>query len=447
MTADEHGQPLRSRLVPLGRSESHHPENARRAPPAEAGDSLEIAVVAPERPRLGSHVRLLGLDQGREFPNQPWLVERAGQTRRMPDVLYRIVEQIDGERSLAEIATGVSATTGRRVTVDNVRQLISTKLIPSGLVAEAAAPAREHPDTTGESRRSPRGPASDVDHEPSLVYRWLLETSLVWARWGAAALALSLIPLFPSVPLPLSLLPALILALGNAGLTWWLRQRRSAQRLRGACWLATGLEWAAALAVLGLFDWGPPGEVRVSILLLLVMVAGVRFGLTGLTGAAGAAALVVGVLLGTHILLRGGLDGRATQGLLQGWEVAVVAVLLIAGLVAAREQWRRWAEAQWSQDQEAVQRVRFGLSAREWSLLPLLARDELTYEHIGTALGISSETVKTYVQRIGKKLGVTGRRAVVSAARQHGLLRPTQPDLAASESERAARETRRAQVG
>lgn len=258
----------------------------------------------------------------------------------------------------------------------------------------------------------------------------MLETSLVWARWGVVVLCLALAPIFPTVPAWWTLLPGLVLALGNAGLWWLLRQPRSAERLRQVGWLATGLEWAVGLAILLLFRFGPPGEVRVDLVLLLIMAASVRFGLSGLGGATAGGALVVGALVGAQVLLRGQFDASASQGLQEGWPVSLVAVLLIAGLVGAREQWRRWAEAQWQSEHEAVQRLRFGLSAREWSLLPLLCRDELTYEQIGAALGISAETVKTHVRRIGEKFGVSGRRGVVAAARQNRLVPIAEPNQA-----------------
>src|SRR5690606_23241327 len=75
---------------------------------------------------------------------------------------------------------------------------------------------------------------------------------------------------------------------------------------------------------------------------------------------------------------------------------------------------------------ETYRRQDYGLSKREWELLPLLVREDLTYEQIGEQLSISPYTVTTHVQRIGQKLGVSGRRAVVRAVRERGLL-PDEP--------------------
>jgi putative peptide zinc metalloprotease protein len=62
------------------------------------------------------------------------------------------VEQIDGQRILEEIATGVTEATDWNVSTDNVRQLLKTKLIPLGLIAteNGAAMAR--------NKKRPRSP-------------------------------------------------------------------------------------------------------------------------------------------------------------------------------------------------------------------------------------------------------------------------------------------------
>lgn len=68
------------------------------------------------------------------------------------------------------------------------------------------------------------------------------------------------------------------------------------------------------------------------------------------------------------------------------------------------------------------------LTPRERTLLPWLARWELSYEQIGAQLGIDAGTVKAHVRRIGEKLGARGgRAAVVEAARALGLLSPPWP--------------------
>lgn len=63
------------------------------------------------------------------------------------------------------------------------------------------------------------------------------------------------------------------------------------------------------------------------------------------------------------------------------------------------------------------------LTPRERTILPWLARWELSYAQIGAQLRIDADTVKAHVRRIGEKLGARGgRAAVVEAARALGLL-------------------------
>ena len=69
------------------------------------------------------------------------------------------------------------------------------------------------------------------------------------------------------------------------------------------------------------------------------------------------------------------------------------------------------------------------LTSRENDVLQLLPTSRQRSE-IATALGISENTVKTHLTAIGRKLGVRGRQAIVSSARELGLLAETQPDAA-----------------
>lgn len=65
------------------------------------------------------------------------------------------------------------------------------------------------------------------------------------------------------------------------------------------------------------------------------------------------------------------------------------------------------------------------LSEREDAILQLLPRADLTYEEIGLRTYLTESSVKTYVHRIGVKLGLTGRitrAAVIAAAYEQGLL-------------------------
>jgi DNA-binding CsgD family transcriptional regulator len=62
------------------------------------------------------------------------------------------------------------------------------------------------------------------------------------------------------------------------------------------------------------------------------------------------------------------------------------------------------------------------LSAREVEVLHLVAAGR-TNPQIATALQIAPDTVRSHMQRLSAKLGVSGRAAIVSAAYQRGWLR------------------------
>jgi putative peptide zinc metalloprotease protein len=107
---------------------------ASALPPADAP--------APEVPRLADGVELLGEYKGSGYSQPPSLVRRAdGQVIQMSALLYRVACRIDGSRGPAAIAELVSADLGRSLTADQVRYLITAKLLPLGIVAAEGAPA------------------------------------------------------------------------------------------------------------------------------------------------------------------------------------------------------------------------------------------------------------------------------------------------------------------
>ena len=107
----------------------------RAAPALPAAD-------APGPPRLAEGVELLGEYQGSGYSQPPSLVRRAdGQVIQMSPLLYRVACRIDGSRDPAAIAGLVSEDLGRSLTADQVRYLITAKLLPLGIVAAGGAPA------------------------------------------------------------------------------------------------------------------------------------------------------------------------------------------------------------------------------------------------------------------------------------------------------------------
>jgi putative peptide zinc metalloprotease protein len=104
---------------------------------------LPEATPAPATvPRLADGIELLGEYRGSGYSQPPSLVRRPdGQVIQMSPLLYRVTCRIDGSRGPAAIAELVSEDLGRLLTADQVRHLITSKLLPLGIVADQAAPA------------------------------------------------------------------------------------------------------------------------------------------------------------------------------------------------------------------------------------------------------------------------------------------------------------------
>jgi putative peptide zinc metalloprotease protein len=115
-----------------------HVITGRTAPALPPADAPGLA--GP--PRLAEGVELLGEYQGSGYSQPPSLVRRPdGQVIQMSPLLYRVACRIDGSRDPAAIAGLVSADLGRSLTAEQVRYLITTKLLPLGIVAAGGAPA------------------------------------------------------------------------------------------------------------------------------------------------------------------------------------------------------------------------------------------------------------------------------------------------------------------
>jgi putative peptide zinc metalloprotease protein len=93
----------------------------------------------PERPALAPGVMLVGEMPETGFENRQWLVMRGTQFLQVTELLYRLAEQINGERTVDEIAQSMTDATEWIVTPDNVRHLLQAKLIPLGLIDNGAA--------------------------------------------------------------------------------------------------------------------------------------------------------------------------------------------------------------------------------------------------------------------------------------------------------------------
>src|SRR5580700_4973383 len=111
-----------------------------------AGRSAPVVPPADARrpawpPRLAEGVELLGTYKDSAYSQPPSLARRAdGQVIQMSPLLYQVACRIDGSRGPDTIAALVSADLGRSLNAGQVRYLITTKLLPLGVVAAGGVP-------------------------------------------------------------------------------------------------------------------------------------------------------------------------------------------------------------------------------------------------------------------------------------------------------------------
>lgn len=110
----------------------------------------------PERPALAPNVKLSGEMQESGFEKKQWLVQRDGSFSQVTELLYHVLKQVNGQRSIDEIAQAASQEFGRTISADGVRKLIGTKLIPEGFIVKADGSVAQAPGATGKGlERSP----------------------------------------------------------------------------------------------------------------------------------------------------------------------------------------------------------------------------------------------------------------------------------------------------
>ncbi|MGI8554378.1 MAG: site-2 protease family protein, partial [Dehalococcoidia bacterium] len=91
----------------------------------------------PELPQLAPGVELSGKMGESGFKDEQWLAQRNGSFVQLTDLLYKVAEQANGQQTIEEMAASVSASYGKKVSSDNIGQLLKQKLMPLGLVAGA----------------------------------------------------------------------------------------------------------------------------------------------------------------------------------------------------------------------------------------------------------------------------------------------------------------------
>ena len=112
-------------------------------------------------PRLAAGVEPIGEYQGSGLAEATYLVRNAsGQVVHLSRLLYLVVDAIDGNRTVGEVAEQVTAGFGRTVSAGNIEYLLAHKLLPLGLLAvagpaaAAAAPGQDAALLTLKLRRT-----------------------------------------------------------------------------------------------------------------------------------------------------------------------------------------------------------------------------------------------------------------------------------------------------
>src|SRR5205085_4009008 len=96
-------------------------------------------------PILAPNVKLIGELPGNGFESRQWLIERDSQFIQVSELLYKLAEQLNGQRTLDEIAAGLTESTEWIVDPQAVDRLIREKLIPLSLVRQSDSPSLQAP--------------------------------------------------------------------------------------------------------------------------------------------------------------------------------------------------------------------------------------------------------------------------------------------------------------
>jgi putative peptide zinc metalloprotease protein len=87
-------------------------------------------------PRLAEGIELIGRYEDSGYKDPPYIARRAdGQVIQMPDLLYFVAEELDGQRGFDQIAERVSEKLGKQIAPDDAKMLVEQKLRPLGVVA------------------------------------------------------------------------------------------------------------------------------------------------------------------------------------------------------------------------------------------------------------------------------------------------------------------------
>ncbi len=104
----------------------------------DTSESSRPVTSAPDVPRRADGVQLIGEMRGSGYREPPSLARRAdGQTIQLTGLLYLVLDAVDGERDVEQVAAQVSERFGRTVSAGNVETLVDQQLRPMGLLTKA----------------------------------------------------------------------------------------------------------------------------------------------------------------------------------------------------------------------------------------------------------------------------------------------------------------------
>ncbi|HEY2557715.1 MAG TPA: hypothetical protein VGI08_11465, partial [Diaminobutyricibacter sp.] len=105
--------------------------------PEQDAPAAGVAEPAAAIPSRAQGIELIGAMRGSGYRVPPSLVRRSdGQTLQLTPLLYAILDAVDGERTLPEIAARATESTGRLVRAQDVSSLVDSSLRPLGLLTQ-----------------------------------------------------------------------------------------------------------------------------------------------------------------------------------------------------------------------------------------------------------------------------------------------------------------------
>ncbi|WP_433271592.1 hypothetical protein ACQPZF_12830 [Actinosynnema sp. CS-041913] len=127
------------------RAQSVASDTPHRTQSVASGLPHQAQGVQPDVPHRAQGVELIGELRDSGYRRPPALVRRAdGQVLQLTPLLYRVLQAVDGHRDHAGIAAVVGPAVGRRVSADDVRTLLGTKLAPLGVLRLSDGAEPEH---------------------------------------------------------------------------------------------------------------------------------------------------------------------------------------------------------------------------------------------------------------------------------------------------------------